>query len=272
MKRPLFNIADEEFMTLLERTKEGFDREGIDYMLVGGVATQIHVAKALCDVYEENLVDLAGSGKLRLQDHLRSTDDIDMALRIDDSDQDEKKEINVARRIYKVLDYIVGEGDFISPSGEHIVSINLVRRAHVRPQFQLGIDDAISLDKIASFNLFRGPVKLHNTALSEFEDRFYDVFIDRAMNVRLPYSKDGDIEFRVKRPEDLLATKIALGRPKDINDALSIVRHLRDANRSVDYEAVAEVLCSKDPKYHCQSENLCNRYEKFRELEGTLRD
>jgi len=266
VKAQLYNLANEEFVTLLGRVEEGFEKEGIEHVYVGGVANQIHVAKALCEQYNEPLVDLIKSRKVRDQDHLRATDDIDVALRMQEKGN-KRNEIKDRTRIFSVLDYIVGdEGVFLSPSEDHIVSIEPHRKAHVRPQFRLGIDDKTDNSKIASFNFYRSPADLKDPHLKEFEDRFYDFFIDRGVKVELPYSDKGNLSFKVLNPADLLAAKIVRGRPKDVSDAMSLVQHFSNADMSIDCDIVRKTLCSPDERYGVQSEELMEKYDAFKEM------
>ena len=260
-------------MTLLQRTHKGFEREGIPYMFVGGVANQAHIAKFLCDYYKDNLLGLVKSQKIRVQDHLRATDDVDIVTRfryVEDSAESRIREIDDAKKIFSVLDYIVEDEEYFSPSEENIVKIILNKRGHVRPTFRLGINDVVDSDKIASFNIYKGPKDLKNGILKEFEDRFYDIFLNGAVNVDLPYSDKGNITLRVKDKDHLLATKIARGRPKDINDALSLIKYGKLVDQEPRYPIVENILCCEDQRYHVKSEELCKRYEAFRKLADTL--
>lgn len=271
MKQELFNVTDEELATLLKRTHEGFEKEQIPYMFVGGIANQIHIARLLCDIYKDNLMGIIKSAKIKTQDYFRSTDDVDIATRLDEDADNERKELNARKRIFSVLEYIVEEGDYISPSEEHIININLERKGHVRPVFSLGVDDVIPKDKKISFNIYREPKDLKNGILKEFENRFYDIFLKGAVELGIPYSSNRNMTFKVKNREHLLATKIALGRPKDMNDALSLVRYSNLACQSLNYSAVEQILCCEDEHYHIKSEELCRRYEAFRNLEKTFK-
>lgn len=271
MKRELFNVADEEFIALLKRTHEGFQEAGVSYMFVGGVANQLHIAKLLCNLHKDNLVNIVKSNKIRIQDYFRSTDDVDIVTKFEDESSDEKrKELNTRKKIFSVLDYIIEEKEYLSPTEEHIVSIDLDRRAHVRPVFALGVDGIVDPDKKVSFNIYRGPEDLKNSALKEFEDRTYNQFLERAVIINLPYSSNGDIPLKVKNKEDLIATKMALGRPKDINDVLSLVKYSIKAKQYPDYDVVREILCSEDERLHVKNEELCKRYEAFMKLVQTL--
>jgi len=270
MKRELFNIADEEFITLLDRTDAAFRNKGIPYMFVGGVATQACNAAYLNSINNASLTELKSKG-FRMQDYFRATDDVDIAIHLDDQGKDkEVREINARNKIFSVLDDIVGSEDFISPTEEHIINIKLHRRGHVKPEFELGIDGVADSDKIIAFNIFRNPRELNNTPLKEFEERFYDKFLNEAVNINIRYAPNAAISLRVKRPEHLIATKIANKRDKDVADVLSIMRYSKQAGCPIVYELIEEILCGRDLKYNIQNEFLCKRYELLKELVKTL--
>ena len=278
MKRASFNIADEEFMVLLERANTSFGKKGIRHMFVGGTANQIHVSRYLCDIYNKDLLDIGELSDVPLSDYLRATDDVDIALRIPytegDSADEEKylgaEDVSAASKIFGVLDDIVGDSEYISPSENHVVTLDLIRKGHVRPKFVLGKDGEKYTDREVSFNIYRGPKCLKKLDLAGFEEKFYDVFLDRAVDVNIPYSSDRDITLRVKRAEDHLATKIVRGRPKDVSDALSISRYAQMARRPISYELVEEVLFSNNSRKERDDSAFADRYDAFRKLEGTL--
>ncbi len=272
MKRELFNVADEEFITLLSKTHEGFGNAGLRYMFVGGVAVQLHVAKLLCDIHKDNLINIVRSGKIRVQDYFRSTDDVDIVIKPIEKESDESKaEIKARQSIFSALDYIVKEELYISPTGDHLINIEIDKRGHVKPTFRLSVDGVGDRDKAVDFNIYRKPKDLRNTTLKEFENSFFDIFLNGSVKLDLPYSSAGDISLRIKNKEHLLATKIALGRKKDFHDALSLVEYSNMANQGIEYPVVEHILCSEDQRYHIKSEELCRRYEAFRNLEKTLK-
>src|SRR3989338_3737526 len=99
MKRELYTIADEEFVTLLDRAQKVFASNAIPYMLVGGAATQAHIANYLCRKTGQPLLDFVDSPDTRIQDHLRATDDIDATL-------DPRKESDPTKFSQKILSII----------------------------------------------------------------------------------------------------------------------------------------------------------------------
>lgn len=270
MKRELFSVADEEFVTLLDRTNSAFNQAGIPYMAVGGVATQACGAAYLNSIYNASLTELKSRG-LRMQDYFRATDDVDIAIRLSDQGESkEAREIKARNRIFSVLDSIVGDGEFISPTGDHIIDIKLCRKGHVKPEFELGVDGETNPDKIIAFSIFRGPRDLSNTHLKEFEASWYDKFLDEAVNVDLRYAPNATVKLRIKRPEHTIATKIANGRDKDIADVVSILRQSKQAGCPIVDDMVKEILCGEDSRYHVQNAYLCERYELLKKLEASL--
>jgi len=257
MKRELYDIADEEFITLLDRTESAFKDAKIPHMFVGGVATQAHLASYLCRIHGTTLRGLVASNDIRLQDYLRATDDVDIALRLDEPD-----EIKVAKKIFSVLDNIIGEGDHLSPSEEHIISMKLARRGHVKPQIQLALDDyAENPDEVVAFNLYRKPKDIKNDGVRAFEDRYYDKFMKGAVKLSIPYSDAKSVILTVKNPVDLVATKVAIGRPKDFGDVLALRKYGKLAKKSISDRAVGKVLFG---------EALRERWDAFKALEDSL--
>ncbi len=268
MKKEIYSLADEEFVTLLDRTHRAFEKNAVPYMLVGGVAIQAHIIQYLCKT-GKTLLDLIKDPNFRMQDHLRATDDIDITLKGNGED-----EIAFANRLYNVLDDIVGkkegeeEGVFFSPTRNHLISIALSRKGLSRPIFRLGVDKEPDPESIVSFNLYKGAKDTNERwgqEIRDFESKFYYVFMDRAMEVEVPYcsGQEEKINLRVKKPEDLIATKLIRGRPKDINDILSLANHSEEAEMPIDYDAVRDILCSNDPRYNKPNLAFVEKYEWF---------
>jgi hypothetical protein len=275
MKRAIYTIADEEFATLLERTHSAFERAKVPYMFVGGVATQAHIVNYLCR-NGKTLADYIEDPNFRIQDHLRATDDIDITL---DSgkkaeERTEEDKIGFGNRIFTVLDDIAGKSekgntspDFtcMSPSEEHIVGISLERKGLSRPIFWLGLDQCPSSQDSVSFNFYKGPEDTNEKwplEIREFERNFYHTFMQRAYTVEIPYCKNRKLAFKVKKVEDLMATKIVRGREKDYMDILSLAKHSENAGMPINYDAIKEILCKDDPKYLIPNPVFVEKYEK----------
>lgn len=264
MKRAIFTLADEQFLTLLERTHLEFEREKIPYILVGGAAVQAHILNYICQKEGVTIRELVESPSFRVQDHLRGTDDIDITLdtRVLGSDTD------TAQKILGCLNAIVGEnGSYISPSENHLVNVKLERTGLKRPIFGICLDrDELNDDDKVSFNLYHGPKDTNRrwaSDMREFEEKFYFDFMSRASTINLNYCKQGrSITLRVKSPEDLLATKIARSREKDWSDSLSLFRHSREAGNPINLHMVEALLYSPDAQGN-PNLDLTRKYDNF---------
>ena len=80
MANKWFDITDERLMTFLGALDRAFNKDAIPYMIVGGIAQQVHMAKYLTAVHGRGLLDLATSGDIDLSNCMRSTDNVDVAL------------------------------------------------------------------------------------------------------------------------------------------------------------------------------------------------
>lgn len=262
MKRALYDLTDEEFVTLLERTHIAFGNAKIPYMFVGGVAVQAHIADCLCR-NGKNLADFANSPDFRVQDHLRATDDVDITL----SRKAESDDVSFANKIYAVLNDIVGkEGGYISPTGEHLVFASLERKGLSRPIFRLGLNGEGDINSAVSFNLYKGAEDTNERwpfDIRDFERRYYETFIERAVDIEIPFCSGKKIHLRIKNAEDLLATKIVRGRDKDLSDVLSLAHHRANAGNPINYEAIKGILCADDPRYGIPNASFMEKYEQF---------
>lgn len=270
MKRALYSLDDEEFITLLERTDQVLRGRNLPYMFVGGVATQAHIVKYLCKKKEgTTLYDLSHDHDFRIQDHLRATDDIDITLdprAISDNILD----VRVSQEVIDSLKEIEGNGVYTSPTGNHLVSIKLERSGAKRPIFRLGLDEeADSPDSEVSFNLYYGPKDTNNRwpqEMVDFERANYFGFFDTAESISIPFCPGKNIDLRVKGVEQLLATKIARAREKDWTDLLLLYRHSNEAGQPVDLAEIKRLLHAEHPTYKVSNERLINRFEKFKHL------
>jgi len=115
MEKGLFTLAQQDFALFLNRLARGLNNEHIEYILVGGIAVQAHVANALTTQYKNPLLDLEGKVEnLRLQDNFRATDDVNICLR--------EGNIQDAKKVLIALEYVVKESDgtFYSPDEKGI--------------------------------------------------------------------------------------------------------------------------------------------------------
>jgi len=73
------NLLDRGFATIVDTLSTELERENIPYAIVGGVATQLHIARLLSNNGQEDYMKHQGLPYL-----LRTTGDIDMATHSDD--------------------------------------------------------------------------------------------------------------------------------------------------------------------------------------------
>lgn len=265
-------------MNLVVRTDGAFRRAGIRHMIVGGVANQIHVARYLCDIYDKNLADLASQGILC--DSLRYTDDLDVAVGMEHMQEENagaERDVNHAgledaKKIMLVLDDIVGEGTFFSPTESHLVSIDIHKRGHGKSKFFLGLDGELHTDKEVTLKIYRGPECLRKLGLSDFDHKCYDFFLGRAVDVEMPYPKGESILLKVKKPEDQFITKMFMNRTQDLSDAFALVRNAKKAGKPINSEEVVQFLQKADQDIGPRAKYFIERYEAFRDLERTYEE
>ncbi len=271
MKKGIYTLADEEFLTLLERAHTVFTKRNLPYMLVGGTAVQAHILNYIHQKTGDTIRHLVESPKFRLQDHLRATDDIDITL-------DPRKlglDTDVGRVIIDSLDEIVGDGIFVSPSENHLTKVVLARSGLKRPVFGIKLDsEELGNENNVSFNLYQGPKDTNQKwkgGMREFEENFYFDFMERPSTVKLNYCSEGRIvELKIKSAEDLLATKIARNRPKDFADGLSLYRHSLESEKPIDIARVRYLLSSPDKTLGVPNPELVEKYELFERATKTI--
>ncbi len=244
MKRELYSLVDEEFAFFVDKLGEELKRRQIPHLFVGGTAVQAHILDRLIEKYELDLTTLSLGGEARLQDYVRSTDDIDIALKFPDEGADERE---VARAINDFCESVRGE--YISKTENHIFEYGLDRKGIKRPIFSVSVDgegkDGIVL------NISRKPVDLRN-----LESRFYGEFIEAGQDLVIPYSAGANISIRVPKPEHILSTKISHFRAKDTMDMYNLVSLMRAAGEEIDMGEIERILL---PEY-------TKKFEKFLSL------
>lgn len=230
MKRALYNITDEEFAYFVNEIGKGFDEQTIPYVFVGGTATQMHIIKRLYNIHKQDINTMAED--VRLQDYLRSTDDIDVALSSGVYNGDN---IRYIEKINKFQDFLNQE--VISPTEEHVVKYESVRKGAKRPVFQIHVDDKTDDEKRIALNISRRPQDLVN-----LESKFYQFFVDNGKRVEVPYNQNLNINVKVINPIHLLAAKISHFRAKDTMDIHNLVDLMRDNNEQIDFGKIKEIL------------------------------
>ncbi|GIU68356.1 MAG: hypothetical protein KatS3mg001_206 [Candidatus Pacearchaeota archaeon] len=266
MKRALYSIDDEEFLTFLERIDHSFRTNNIPYLFVGGVATQAHIVSLICKKEGVNLYDLINDPNFRVQDHLRATDDIDITLDIRNI---EGQKTEIYERINTILSSLEEESPYVSVSGNHLVSVKLERKGIRRPVFRLGLDEEPSYENEVSLNLYYSPEDTNHRwsqEMIEFERQNYFRFFESGLRISLPIYKGKKIELNVKSLEDLIATKIARSREKDWTDILLLYRHTKDSGNPINFSQLERDLYVEDERLKIFNEELINRLKKFKVL------
>lgn len=244
MKRALYSLADEEFAFLVDRVGEELRKREIPHIFVGGTAIQAHLLDRFVEKYGLDIASLASGEQLRLQDYLRCTDDVDLALQFARDATDEKE---VARRITDLCSAVGGE--ILSKTENNIFEYGIERKGIKRPIFSVSVDGERK-ERIA-LNISRKSSDLRN-----LESRFYNEFIENGQELTVPYAPGFNLRVRVPKPEHVLATKISHFRAKDTMDMQNLVALMRATGEEVDLEEIKRILLPEHTR----------KYEKFLSL------
>ncbi|MDP2926284.1 MAG: hypothetical protein Q8N99_07945 [Nanoarchaeota archaeon] len=235
MKSPVYTLANEEFAHFVKIAEEVLREKEIPHILVGGIATQVHVLERLCRHYNKDVVSLVSDENFREQDYLRATDAVDLALRFPEYDGlesilgPERKYFHNRAHLAtgaKINDFCMAivqggdNGDYLSCTGDHIFSYGFIRPGIQRPEF------SVSVDKIERNPIFL-KISRKPDDLEGLDTEFYNEFVNSGVDIKIPYSGDYSLDLRVLKPEHLLAVKIALDRPKDAMDVRNLVYAMR---------------------------------------------
>jgi len=268
-----FTLEQPDFALFLSRlTKELKDRE-FNYVLVGGIAVQSHIAHALTTQHDTNLLDLEKRvGNFKLSYHLRPTDDVNLCL----------PEISIERsndeikRIYDLLGSITGNDDglFYSLDEKPIIKIRLQRKGHVNPAFEISVDG--ERERRLTLTINRNERKAKQGLLTELPKERYIELFDRATTLSIPYctNKREDqvsLDLRVISPEDLIIIKLAQGRAPDFDDIIKLLAQFKRSGREVNQDRIRSVLSEPHPIYKVQNQDLLNAYEHFQGIMEALR-
>lgn len=236
MKRELYDLTDEPFTLFVNRVGDILRKNKIEHNIVGGVSVQAYILKMLTEKYGNTICELNHNHKLRIQDYIRSTDDVDLALNLGGRDDAEK-----IKRINKISpDFACEE---IAPCGESIVEIKPERVGASRPTFRVYVDDKSNEDDVIAMNISRNKGDIHN--LNEY---WYDELIKDSQKLVLPYTQDYSLTINVPTMEHLLATKIAGARAKDLMDEKNLVDLARDSGIKLNFDELERILLSDNRK------------------------
>ena len=229
-KRFLYTLGNEEFAFLANRIGEKLKDTGIPYNFVGGTAVQAHILHRLTQKYHTNVKSLAENKHIRLQDYIRPTDDIDLALLFPDNAQNPALVSSVLRKFYDGLD-----GVFLSHDEKHLFEYQFARRGERRPVLKVTVDDHNPEDIALN-------ISQQSRHLRSFGIRFYEEFISQGKNLVIPYTPSYELKLKVCKPEHILATKISQFRAKDTMDIHNLVTVMQDAGEIIDTEELRKIL------------------------------
>ena len=248
MKRELYMLSDEELAYFVDNLHRQIEKEGMPYVLVGGTAVQVHVLKRLSNKTGKNLSELVSTEGVRLQDYIRPTDDVDLA--ISSSVLETYGEVDFAKKVNKVLDGLERK-EVISPSEEFLLGYRLIRKGVKRPRFQIYVDDKGDDKMQIALNIGRNKKDLQN-----LDSKNYDFFVGGGQLLNIPFNEGFSINTRVIKPEHLIASKIAKFRAKDTMDIHNLADLMRDCGEELNLSEIKKLLL---PNYE-------RNYERFLDL------
>lgn len=231
MKRQLYDLTDEPFAMMVNRAGAVLNGEGIKHSFVGGAAVQSYILDMLAAKYNKGICGLIYSPKIRIQDYIRSTDDIDLALQFNETDDVEK-----IKKINKILPEFAFEE--IAPSGDFIVETRPERIGASRPTFRVYVDGKGSQEEIIAMNINRG----NGRDIKNLEDSLYNEIIDNSQELTIPYNKNYELKVVVPKLEHLLVTKIAGSRAKDLMDNKNLADLAKQTGRELDFDEMGRIL------------------------------
>ncbi len=231
MKRQLYDLTDEAFAVFVNRIGSVLRDENVTHNIVGGTASQAYILDLMTKKYGRNIVDLTADPDVRIQDYVRSTDDIDIALGLNGEDVD---------KIRLITNDILPRLNFeeISPDEESIIEYKSERIGASRPRFRVYTNGQGSQDDVIAMNLSRG----QNGDLYKLDDSLYKEFLEQGRDIEIPFADDYSINLRVPRLEHLLASKISQSRAKDLMDNKNIAALVKKSGIKIDFGEMDRIL------------------------------
>jgi len=235
MKRQLYDLTDDPFVVFVDKVGKVLVDENISHNIVGGVASQAYILHMLSKKHGQSVEGLIRNKDVRVQDYVRSTDDVDVAL-------DLEGEVDTDR-IRRITTEILPKFEFteLSPDGESILEFRAERVGASRPRYRVYVNDKGSTEDVIAMNIGRQPKDLHG-----LDPSWYGEFIDQGEEINIPYSDKFNLRLRVPRIEHLLASKISQCRAKDLMDDKNLAILAKDTGLELDFDEIDKVLA---PKY-----------------------
>jgi len=231
MKRQLYDLTDEPFAMMINRVGTVLKKEGVKHNIVGGAAVQSYIFYMLTKKYNKDICGLIYDPDVRIQDYIRSTDDIDLALKLEEEEDTEK-----IRKINQFLPKFAFEE--IAPCGEVIVEIRPERIGASRPTFKIYVDGKGSEDEIIAMNINRGK----KGDIRNLEDHWYNKIIEESEELVIPYTPNYELRVVVPKLEHLLVEKIAGSRAKDLMDNKNLADLSKETGRELDFKEMKSML------------------------------
>jgi len=234
MKRQLYDLTDEPFVVFVNKIGETLREQEVPYNIVGGVAAQAYILDMLAGKYGENVSEISGDENIRVQDFVRSTDDVDIALDLKGVKGDDSEKMKwITREFLPHLKF-----EEVSPDGESILRYTSERIGASRPRFRVYVNEQGGEDDVIAMNISRG----QKGDLHDLHDKWYSKFIERGRDLEVPYSEGYKLRIRVPRLEHVLATKIARSRAKDLMDNKNIATLAKDVDQNLDFKEIRGIL------------------------------
>jgi len=231
MKRQLYDLTDEPFAMIINRAGAVLKEENIKHNVVGGAAVQSYILHMLTTRYNEDVYSLIYNPNIRIQDYIRGTDDVDLALELNEKDDTEK-----IKKINKILPKFAFEE--IAPCGEFIVEIRPERIGVSRPTFRVYIDGKGSQEEVIAMNINRGK----GGDIRNLEDHWYNEIIEKSQELIIPYNPNYELKVVVPKIEHLLVEKIAGSRAKDLMDNKNLADLSKETGRELNFEEMRSML------------------------------
>ncbi len=239
MKREIYNLTDEPFALFVNKVGAVLKNKGIEHSVVGGVSVQAYILDMLTKKYNGDVYGLVHNPSIRIQDYLRSTDDVDLSLKLN-----EESDMDKIRRINSVLPDFACED--ISPHGESIVEIKPERVGASRPTFRVYVDDKGDEQDIISMNLTRNK----KDGLRHLNEFWYDEIIKQSQELTIPHVSNYNLNIRVPKLEHVLATKISGSRAKDLMDIKNLVDLAKGTNKELSLDELEKILMPENQTHY----------------------
>lgn len=223
-----YTLRDWEYFELLKILVEGLDLSNIDYALVGGGATQAHIASILSKAHRTTIPKVPGLDLI-----LRPTKDLDITSRASSEG---------FANYFANLQHINEPHIEITPKQSRKVQISYKGRNRHEPvtinmNYQTGPQDFAGLD-----------------------DHFYNECINSARKVDLSYRNE-KVSVKVASPVCVITSKLTRSNSKDtfdISNLLNVIYYYGGGLKSFDFDKVREYLM------HAGKPEIYGRLEEIR--------